>query len=455
MEKKKIFIILTYTLAGIGGSQLYASGKTEYLKKNGWEVHCYSNLNVPVGTDNAVPSLKEYIQKGCGELEFLQVFPSNFRKSEQRMFINFLIQHMGIINPKECEIIIESHHITEHLWGELLAAKLGARHFCVFLHEAAAYGQNYRDFADFFYFKWQRNEILGGEAAFTRIFKGYKNISATLYKMPDTVHEQEPVQDVDFPLINRIQKRDYNICHIGRIDKLYVPYAIEGVAEFARRHPDKTICFIFVGRVDSRKDFIVKTFDTLGNVEVIAPGNMFPIPRILFSKVDVVLASAQSALFAANEGVLTVAGNGETFNKTQGVLGYDTSSPTYGDAKFSYVEVLENVLVKRLYDGKEYQLPKLRPAEEYYENFWTIVEKAAPAKEYYVERLSQEKFRYWTAIFPFGTVSRGARIIFFGNTEIAKDYRQQIQSQQNNKMEIGYGYIKQFNTPPRIMTLKL
>ena len=57
MEKKKIFIILTYTLAGIGGSQLYSSGKTDYLKKNGIFVRYFDKprideyIRVTVGTD--------------------------------------------------------------------------------------------------------------------------------------------------------------------------------------------------------------------------------------------------------------------------------------------------------------------------------------------------------------------------------------------------------------------
>ena len=129
-------------------------------------------------------------------------------------------------------------------------------------------------------------------------------------------------------------------------------------------------------------------------------------------------------------------------------MGYDTKEQVHGEGTFSYAEALENVLIKHLYDNQEYQLPKLRPAEEYYENFWTIVEKAAPTKEYYVERLSQERIRNWAAIFPFGAIARGTRIILFGATEIAKDYRQQIQSQANTQKEIGADYIKQFTPNP-------
>ena len=265
--------------------------------------------------------------------------------------------------------------------------------------------------------------------------------------MPWTVREQDAVQDVAFP-IEQVNKLDWNICHIGREDKDYVPFVIEGVGELARRHPDKKIQLIMVGQVNFRLNLIKQTFRDLPNIFVMFLGDMVPIPRILFSKVDVVCAISQSARFAANEGVLTIAGCADNPARTPGVLGYDTKDQVHGEDTFSYVEAFERVLVKRLYDGKKYSLPKLRPAEEYYDKFWTIVRNAAPVKEYYTQRISQERIRTWTAIFPFGSVARGARIIFFGENDITKDYRRQIDSQQNISTEFGRDYVKNFKPQP-------
>ncbi len=177
---------------------------------------------------------------------------------------------------------------------------------------------------------------------------------------------------------------------------------------------------------------------------------MVPIPRVLFSKTDVVCAISQSARFAANEGVLTIVGSAieNQVSATPGVLGYDTVEQVHGAGTFSYVEALERVLVKRLYDDKEYSLPKLRPAEEYYEKFGIIVENAAPTKEYYIERLSRERIREWTAIFPFASVARGTRVVFFGATEIYKDYRRQIKSQSDVIFIFGREYITQISPKP-------
>ena len=451
MEKKKIYVIFTYGINGVGGTQMYTAGKAQYLKENGWGVQVFfqgSNQGVA-----QIPSLTEYIESG-GNWYFLAKPPYKYSLQDQRQYLQYMVkkfaQRFNLTDFKDCEIIVESHYDIAGYWAELFSSVVGARHFFVCCNEVyrdELPNKHYEDNLDFFYFKWQRNELVCSEKACEKLFNGYKNVTAPLYEMPDTVVEMYPIQDVDFP-IDKIQSLDWNICHIGRIVKEYVPYVIEGVAQLARRHPDKKINFIFVGNIIPRKDFIIKTFNGINNVTITALGDMVPIPRILFTKIDVVCAISQSARFAANDGALTIVGSATYPRRTPGVLGYDTEQQVYGEGAFSYVEALENVLVKRLYDGKEYSLHKLLPESEYYKNFWTIVKNAAPTKEYYVERLSRERIRDWTATFPFGSVARGARIILFGATEIAKDYRRQIQSQSNAQVEFGNGYVKQFAPTP-------
>ncbi len=447
MEKKKIFVFFSAPIFEVGGMQMYCAGKAKYLQENGWKVYIF--FSGPNVGQSAIPYLTQFIKTGGG-LNFLFTRPYKLKLFEQDYCINLMVSRLNLSNPNDYEIILESHYDIGAYWAELLASRIKARHIFVCCNEVyrdEIPGRFYEENLDFFYFKWQRNELVCFEKSCNALFNGYKNITAPLYDMPDTVVEQEPIQDVDFP-IDKIQKLDWNICHIGRIIKDYVPAVITGVAELARRHPDKKINFIFVGDVNQRRDFIMSTFKNIDNVQLTALGDMVPIPRILFSKVDVVCAISQSARFAANQGVLTIVANAKNPEKTPGVLGYDTKEQVYGEGKFSYVEALENVLVKHLYDGKTYSLPKLKPSEEYYKDFWTIVKNAAPTKEYYIQRLSQERIRDWTAIFPFGMISRGARIILFGATEIAKDYKKQIQSQANSQIEFGCGYIKKFyNTP--------
>ena len=449
VEKKKIYVFFTYQIIKIGGTQMYTVGKAQYLEKLGWKVFVFFPGKNKGNSD--IPFLTKYVESGGG-LNFLSTPPYKIKSYEQEQYLNLMLQRLNISNFNEYEIISESHDATMSYWAELFAARGGGRHFFVACNEIyrptpRLPNRNYGDNLDFFYFKWKRNELVIGSKAINLLFNGYKNVTETLYPMPSTVREMDAIQDVDFP-IDKILKCDWNICHIGRAAKDYVPYVIEGVGELARRHPDKTINFICVGNMDSRMEILKKNLGGLKNIYFTPLGDMVPIPRILFSKVDVVCAISQSARFAANEGVLTIVGNSDNPERTPGVLGYDTNKQVYGEPTFSYVEALENVLVKRLYDDKEYSLPKLEPAEHYYEKFWIIVESAAKTKEYYVERLSRERIRNWTAIFPFGNIQRGARIILFGATEIAKDYRKQIESQNNANVEFGDDYIKQLKPKP-------
>lgn len=453
IDMKKIFVIFTYGIHQIGGTQMYTAGKAKYLKENGWGVQVFFNGSNK--GNSKIPSLTEYIESGGG-CYFMIKPPYKYPIQMQEQYLQYLvtkfIQRFNITDFKDCEIIVESHFDTAGYWAELFSAKVGARHFFICCNEVyrdEVPGRYYEDNLDFFYFKWKRNELITNENGCQALFNGYKNVNAPLYQMSYTAREADPIQDVDFP-IDQIAKLDWNICHIGRISKSYVPYVIEGVAQFAKRHPDKKINFIFVGDITPRRDFIIKTFNDIDNVQLTALGDMVPIPRVLFSKTDVVCAISQSARFAANEGVLTIVGSAieNQVSATPGVLGYDTVEQVHGAGTFSYVEALERVLVKRLYDDKEYSLPKLRPAEEYYEKFGIIVENAAPTKEYYIERLSRERIREWTAIFPFASVARGTRVVFFGATEIYKDYRRQIKSQSDVIFIFGREYITQISPKP-------
>lgn len=449
MIKKKIFIFFTSEIITIGGMQMYVAGKANYLQNRNWQVYVF--FEGPREAKSAIPYLTQYIKSGGG-MNFFSTPPYKMKKYEQNYYLSIMLDRLELYNANEYEIIIESHADILGYWAELLAAQIGARHFFICCNEIYRPTQTlpnktYEDNLDFFYFKWQRNELVGSKSVINKLFNGYKGVTKTLVEIPDNVREQDAIQDVDFP-IEKIHRADWNICHIGRAMKDYVPSVIEGVGELARRYPNRTINFIMVGNADVRQVLLEQTFHNLPNVLITLLGDLVPIPRVLFTKIDVVCAISQSARFAANEDILTIVGSSSEPTRTPGVLGYDVKEQVYGKGTFSYLEALENVLVKKIYTGKSYILPKLKPAEEYYDNFWTIVKNASPVKEYYVPRLSQERIRTWTAIFPFGTVGRGARVIFFGKNEITKDYQRQIESQNNTLREFRKDYAITFKPCP-------
>lgn len=432
MEKEKIYIFIMHTVYTIGGTQLYVLGKSRYLHSQGWK--CYGLFYAEEYEDDGIfHDSVEYLTpvEGCF---FLTEPPYRMSRTRQDILLEQILRKLHLSKAEayeNAEIIVETFFPSSLYWGELLAARVHGRHFFCGVQESYRYlGATYEDNLDFFYFKWKRNEIITSEPLLKNLFNGYKNVEKFLVEIPDTVREQDPIQDVFNEKVEQIQRADWNICHIGRIEKDYVVHVIKGVGELAKKHGDKKINFIFVGDAERRMYLLEEIFENLPNVNLIFLGVLAPIPRSLFSKVDVVCAISQSARFAANEGILTIVASADYPTGTPGVLGYDTKEQICGEATFTYFEAFENVFVKRLYDGREYALPKLLPAEHYYENFWTILKNAEPKKEYYVERLSQERIRFWVAVFPFTNIARGAKVIFFGATEIAKDYRKQIEYQQ-------------------------
>lgn len=253
-----------------------------------------------------------------------------------------MIDKLNTQNLNDCEIIVESFVDSYSCWAELFAYKVQGQHFIIWLHEVFNHD---KDINGFFYFKWLRNEFIASPYSTKKFFNGYKNVTAPLVKMSWACREMDAVQDVDFP-IEKVARLDWNICHIGRAVKDYVPYVIQGVGELARRHPSKKINFIMVGKADSRMELLKQTFQNLPNIVLTFLGDLVPIPRILFSKIDVVCGISQSARFAANEGVLTIVGKADNPERTPGVLGYDTNEQIFGEPTFSYVEALENVLIK-------------------------------------------------------------------------------------------------------------
>lgn len=446
MEKKKLFIFIPHGIVGVAGMELHTAGLIQYLESVNCGIRILTNESresVPI-----IPCIRKYYAIGSG-LSFLETLPYKYKKVEQEYFLNVMVAALHLPNHlDEYDIFIESYSSPRALWAELLAAKLNARHIFIASEENYREPQQcYVENFPFFYFKLTRNEIIGSVATITRLFNGYKNVEGPFINYPEFVREAYPIQDVEYPLFDHIQKLDWNICHIGR-PKDYVPHAIMGVSELAKRHSDKTISFLLIGNANPYIPLIKEKFNGLNNVSIHFSGVLFPIPRIIFSKFKVVLAISQTAMFAANEDALTIVGTADKPDRTSGVLGYDTDNTIYGKPTYTYLEALENIFVKRLYDNKQYQLPKLTPSEEYYKNIWTILDTVTQNDKQYYTSISEPRIRDWTAIFPFGIIARGARVILFGATEIAKDYRKQIESQNNSQVEFGEDYVKQMKPSP-------
>lgn len=378
----KYYVFLTANIHVVGGMQNYVEGKAEFLKEQGWNISvffCGSNTGKCV-----IPALDEYVSGG---MEELVCCPGEWTKRIQQKVINRMILYIGCENDEEKEIIVESQNDVTALWGEMLAEKLEAKHVCFICNELfTGEGKYYKEHLDFFDFKHVRKELTGiHEKSLGNLFGDYKKI------LPEERYHfcaatKEPIQEVENAFLERFVKGDWTICYIGRAEKNYVEGIIKGVFKLALKYTEKQIQFIMVGNADSRKELLNEMFGNLNNAKLFLLGDMVPIPKALFKKVDVVVAGAGCANYAAYEKTPTIvadAGN----NKANGILGYTTWDTLFHDSvqQLDFEEALEQVLVDRIQDRLKFKMPQKYGCDYYYRQHMEFVENSSKEFEYYKE----------------------------------------------------------------------
>ena len=384
------YIILTVNIHPIGGMQTYVAGKAKFLESQGWKVNVFFSGRSNNG-ECAVKSLNKYME---GWFPEISVPPGNWPASIRERVLRDMRRQIGDLGGT---VVVESQTSGNALWGELLASRIGAKHFFFICNELfRGKDRFYMEYMKFFDFKHRRKEMIGSTpTSIALLFEGNKHIppEENYFTTPAA---EEPVQDVDNLAVNTIERADWNICYIGRIEKGYVPGIVEGVRNFSITHPEKSVQFIFVGNVKKRIELIEETFSNTKNVKLTYLGDCVPIPRSLFQKLDVVIAGAGCATCAARENVLTIVADAGNF-RANGVLGIDTFAILYHEAEkeqMGFDEALEKVLVRGEYEGKEiHGLPNSLPCEHYYREQLKMIENSDRDIKYY-DVLKARKFSH-------------------------------------------------------------
>jgi hypothetical protein len=393
---------MSFALQNIGGGQCYLAAKAEYLERNGWDVFVFSEGNSNVSTGCPIHYLDKFLPYKVLELNYQVYELSSFVVDRG---IKKMLKMLGG-GPKDEDIIIESHTDKSALWGEIIAQKLNARHFFITLYEHFRWPRhNFESKIDFYMFKMDRGELLCNATAANRLFEGYREYQEE--DVEPVLIDEAPVQDVDSPIVDTIPKYDYNICYIGRTQKMYVPHIIRGVGEFAARHKDKKVQFVIVGEAECQRLLINKVKKDATNLKVNEIGCLHPLPKSLYSKIDVVIAGSGSARCSVEEGALTIVADIES-DKALGLLGFDTNNSIYlaEDSYVStYADALERALVEKVYKNMKFKYPHKVGVEECTQQNFYLMSKAAKEKRYYDEKKIREgKFNfhvnisYWLAI---------------------------------------------------------
>lgn len=312
------YIFFTPSIVNIGGTERYLSNKIDYLKKNGFEVYVYSAVRGQCLID-ALKPYQKYITDVFG------VSPYTLKKKDREKIIHKILAPISI----NCGLIfIESNYFRYAEWAEVIAKFCNAKHIFFYLDE---YFNHDLSQIEFLKFKLRRNELFGIHNKSISMMLNEEYIEGKDYPSIRPL-SSNVVSDIPYSCKPFFKESDWAIGSIGRLDKAFIPYALEEVLKFAKKNLNKTINLIFIGDgKEANKLNILKQVSICPNVRLFITGYLFPIPRNLIKSMDCFFASAGSAYVSANEGVPTICISADT-HKAIGIFNYTVDSTLYSES---------------------------------------------------------------------------------------------------------------------------
>lgn len=328
---------------------MYMRNKLLYLRNSGWSV-----LIIAGKAQNIVlPELREF-KDVIPELQFSRHY---YRKSRQKLLTQKVAK---LVNDKVYDdIVIESTGISQSTWAEAVAKQVGARHFVYILQERNRLRNE--GLQKFFLFKHGRREMAGiARKTLAAMFQPFHPLEENQsYQLSSFCSNAEA--DVDCPFLHQIDRSryDYIIGAFSRMDKPFVPSAIEDICRYASTHADKRFLFLWIGdapKGNAVPKLLERTVETVPNMELLVTGYLFPVPTRLLELCDVLISSSGSSWSCKRSGVPTITYDGNDFRPI-GILGRTTNHALFrGDDELPQQldMLMDQILVNKLY-------PKLPP----------------------------------------------------------------------------------------------
>lgn len=307
----KKFIFFKCNPFYLGGGELYVAAKGKNLLKEGFEVYIFGYVE-----NFGWYKIPEFQKFHVTSNPLLKQDPGQFSKEDLATIESFMLSHIEYQEGDEC--YIESGYSVSAPWAEYLAKRIGARHISVLYEENYIFpGSKYQKYMDFYRYKFSRKELYGTVDV---LFQDESLRNQWIWG----TEEGEVIQDIKAPLIENIQRAQDNIAYIGRMVKPYLPNIVRGMEMYAKKHPERDIQFLFVGNVGERAELICRRLLHYNNVRVFLLGDLVPIPKVLYEKLDVVIAGSKTACYSAAQGVPVIVADAKSYLGS-GVLGYTCS----------------------------------------------------------------------------------------------------------------------------------
>lgn len=337
----KQYIFLTNSIRNVGGAQLYTSNKIKWLESIGWEVNVfYSSLSGDIVLDNLKRFEKNYLP--VLSLPFAIVDEKIRRRNANK-----------VISVSASKIIIECH-ITEYcFWGEYFGNLCGGMTICYPLSED--FPKLSQEERDFFFHKLKQNLLFGITDNSIPLMLGKSNLTEKrgLFAVGDSCNLSD--EDYAIPL----KEHAMTILSIGRLEKPYIPNMVSSIKKFVDRHKDSYFNIILLGdsKDKSIRKSIVTSLSECCNSKVFCTGYLNPIPKSIFQKCDVAIASSGCVRVTAQQGVYTISVDTND-HKAIGVYGITTDKTLFRkEEKPQEIDVLlEEILIFKRYSKNDIKI---------------------------------------------------------------------------------------------------
>ena len=340
----KKYVILCKGIEDMTGAPRYVNNKCRYLKTQGWEVFVFWSYNVShAKLEHLIPfDNKDFV------FHELQYYPCWFTKRQQTKIIEKIARKVGAAD----QIVVESNKIQLGAWGEMLAQRLKAKHINFVTTEGVKLRN--KDTFDFCYAKLQRKEFFNiNKASVKRLFSGFIELEHPEDNYWSAMQNVE-CEEYSFPNFDNMPKSDYTIVSFGR-SKGYFPYMIDELERFVTTHSDKTFNIFFLGDLKETED-ICEKLEKNNVTLVLYPEAVAVVPKQIFTKSDVVIATAGCAYLAVENGgkVISMDISHHIPLGYYGFTTWDSNTRTSDNTNdLSLTEWLEKLVIeKRRFDAK-------------------------------------------------------------------------------------------------------
>lgn len=376
----KLYVFLSFAICGIGGTQIYVRNKTNYLQKKGWKTCVVSSEPGDTIIIKELESYKNGIFKELANNPFL------LSKRKRERIIRNIITYINMFGDiSKDEILIESNYIGISPWGEILAERLHAKHFILFIQED--YRFNVDSYQKFFSFKLDRGELAANSHnAIPTLFEGFRDIQdGKTYQLSPFCNNS--IEDCESKISQFLPKADYYIGSFGRINKPFVLPMIRDLVEFVKCHPEKTFHLVMFGWTDHPKHSqeIESIIGKITNLTYQITGPIYPVPLCDVKKMDLFISTAGAACSTTFEGILTISYD-DVDLKPIGILGKTTSNSLHRDNEpiNELKEWMEDIIIKKIYLPQKFnKICAEDRYSKYFDEHMEFLERSKPEKSYY------------------------------------------------------------------------